>query len=179
MISRVFFSTEACLIVLVLIAGISSAAITGGGLQSITPEPESASNASDGPDYSIAAVTLPEQTSWINTGTTLTPNITIRNLGSEDTRTEAVEITAYLGAHKLIPKKNTISPMKEGEGRNVTLEYMIPGIVPSGEYALIISIDPKREQVGGNIQNNDASATRLLTIRMGVPKQRSGGCGCS
>lgn len=171
MISRVFLSTVAVLIMLVLVASISCAAITASSVSVL--------NASIGPDYSISSVILPDQTSWIETGTTLTPNITIRNLGSDDIRTEGVEITAYLGAHKLIPKNNTISPMKKGEIRNVSLEYLIPGITPSGEYALIISIDPERDQVGGNIQNNDASATRPLTIRTIIPKKRSGGCGCS
>ncbi|MFH0967424.1 MAG: CARDB domain-containing protein [Methanobacteriota archaeon] len=171
--------TVACLIMLIFVASVSCAATTEGGTQPITPPPGSALNTSAGPDYSISTIVLPNQTSWIETGTTLTPNITIRNLGSDDMQAEAVEITAYLGAHNLIPKNNTISPMKKGENREVTLEFMIPGIIPSGEYALIISIDPERDQVGGNIRNNDVSVTRLLTIRTVIPKMRSGGCGCS
>ncbi|PKL59629.1 MAG: hypothetical protein CVV33_06845 [Methanomicrobiales archaeon HGW-Methanomicrobiales-4] len=179
MISRVILSTEAILIMLIFITSISSAAITEGGVHPDTSHQEPVQNASSGPDYAISTIILPDQTTWIETGTTLTPNITIRNLGSDDFQAEAVEITADLGAYKLIPKNNTISPMKKGETRNVVLEYLIPGIIPSGEYTLIISIDPERDQVGGNIQNNDASATRLLTIRTAVPKMRSGGCGCS
>lgn len=169
MISRTWLSVGAVLISFVLVISISSAAINGGGANLL--------NSSSGPVYTITNVFLPDQTSWIDSGTTLTPNITIRNLGSDDTRTDTVQITASLGTNPLIPKKSTIDPMKKGEEREVTLQFLIPETIQSDEYPLIISIDPN--QLGRNIQDNDVIAPRLLKIRTAVPKVKVSSCGCS
>ena len=82
MISRMYLSAWAGLITLVIVVGMSCASSTEGRIQlSTTPVPMP--NTSFGPDYSISNIILPDQASWIDTGTTLTPNITIKNAGSE------------------------------------------------------------------------------------------------
>ena len=162
--SRTFISTAAGLMILVLISNIAGAVSPND--TTLVPS----INTSSGPDYSITNIVLSNQTSWINTGTTLNPTITIRNLGPDDIRTESIEITAHLGAHTLIPQHNLISPMKRGEERQVTPGFLIPVTIQSGEYSLILSIDQGK---------NQATADRPLTIRTTVPKIKVSSCGCS
>jgi len=132
-----------------------------------------------GPDYVISDISLSKKSSWIEPGMSITPNISIWNTGADDTAPGPVQIAASLGAYQLISMNNSISPMKGGEERRVTLEYLIPDGIPSREYPLIITLDPRREKTGINIKNNEEKASGLLTIRTITPKVKVSSCGCS
>ena len=132
-----------------------------------------------GPDYVISDISLAKKSSWIEPGMSITPNVTIRNTGGDDTISEPVQIFASLGSYQLTSQNNTISPMKGGEEQQVNLEYIIPDGIPSREYPLIITLDPSREKTGINTKNNEVKASALLTIRTITPKVKVSSCGCS
>jgi hypothetical protein len=178
MVSFTVLSKGTTFLILVILAGVSTA--TTEETDHITPPAlDPVQNTIPGPDYAIINIHIPEQTSWIETGTLLTPDITIRNLGSTDHQKEAIPVTASLGTHPLIPGSNSVYPMKGGEERKITLSFLIPETIPPGEFALNISLDPGRERGDTDLHNNNATAGRLLAIRPGVSKKGSGNCGCS
>ena len=132
-----------------------------------------------GPDYEIVTITLPVQTSWIEPGTSITPNISIRNNGSADNSTEQVQISAMLGDYQLISKNSQMKPLKGGEEQTITPDYLVPAGVPTGEYDLTVSLPGMHNQGTNNISNNQVSASEPVNVKLITSKAKVKSCGCS
>lgn len=131
-----------------------------------------------GPDYEIPDILLPVQSSWIEPGTYIHPNITIKNAGSDDVGTQPIEIQAQLGRYQLVSKNNLVASFKAGETRLITPDYLIPNGVPSGEYSLIVSINSYHNQ-NGTVTGVQASPKDTINVRMITPKAKTSACSCS
>lgn len=131
-----------------------------------------------GPDYQITKISLPVQISWIEPGTYIVPNISVRNAGADDTNTQPVQIQAFLGKYQLISKNNMISSFKAGEERIVSPNYLIPNGVPTGEYTLTVSATLGQEE-GGATDNSMASAPDPVNVKQITSKAKVRSCNCA
>lgn len=136
-------------------------------------------NISAYPDYAVSAVTLPPQSSWIDSGSYIHPNITLSNLGGDDSSGRIIKVTAFLGSYQLISKNNQVSPLKAGEVRGIAPDYLIPNSVPSGDYSLKVVIGTEYEQSNESAGNNEATAQNQVNIKLATPKAKVNNCGCS
>ena len=134
---------------------------------------------SQGPYYIITGVSLPTQTTWINSGSYLYPNITLNNIGEDDKTAQNIEIDATLGLYPLISRNNRITPLKAGETRTISPDYLIPNMVPSGEYALSISIRKDMDTNSTNTRNATVTVEKAVNIKFASPKGKVSNCGCS
>jgi hypothetical protein len=134
---------------------------------------------SQGPDYIITGVSLPPQTSWINSGSYLYPNITLSNIGEDDRAAQNIEVDATLGLYPLISRNNRVTPLKAGETRTISPDYLIPNMVPSGEYALSISIHKDMETNRTNTGNATITVDKAVNIKFTSQKAKVSNCGCS
>ncbi len=143
-------------------------------------EPDQANTSiPQGPDYIIAGVSLPPQKTWINSGTYLYPNITLSNIGEDDKSAQNIEIDATLGLYPLLSRNNRITPLKAGETRTISPDYLIPNMVPSGEYALSISIHKDSDTNSTNTGNATVTVEKAVNIKFATPKAKVSNCGCS
>ncbi|MDD1730519.1 MAG: hypothetical protein LUQ50_15800 [Methanospirillum sp.] len=150
------------------------------GSASTTPDlNQTTTTQAAGPDYEIVTVTLPVQTSWIEPGTSIHPNISIRNNGSADDSTEQVQIKAMLGDYLLISKNSQISPLKGGEERMINPDYLVPTGVPTGEYDLTVSIPVIHNSGTNDGSGNQISASEPVNIKLITSKAKVNSCGCS
>jgi hypothetical protein len=131
-----------------------------------------------GPDYEITKISLPVQTSWIEPGTYIAPNISIRNAGADDTNTQPLQVQAFLGKYQLISKNNMVSSFKAGEERVVSPNYLIPNGVPTGEYTLTVSAARGQDE-GVATDNNKASAPDPVSVRQITSKAKVRSCNCA
>lgn len=136
-------------------------------------------NTSTYPDYAVSAVTLPPQSSWIDSGSYIQPNITLSNLGGEDSSGKIIQIEAFLGSYQLISKNNQVPPLKAGEVREIAPDYLIPNSVPSGDYSLKVVIDTENEKGNESAGNNEAMTQNQVNIKLAAPKAKVNNCGCS
>jgi hypothetical protein len=132
-----------------------------------------------GPDYEITKISLPVQTSWIEPGTYISPNISIQNAGADDTITQPIQIQAFLGKYQLISKNNMVSSFKSGEERVISPNYLIPNGVPTGEYTLTVSANRGEEQEGVTTENNKASAPDQVSVKQITSKTKVRSCNCA
>jgi|GEM_PF-6290239 len=130
------------------------------------------------PVYEITEVTMPLQTSWIEPGTYIHPNITIRNAGAADISTEPVQIQASLGKYTLISKNNQVSPFKAGEVRTITPDYLVPSGVPTGEYMLTTSLSRGPGQEGESVESRTVSAPDKVNVKLITSKTKVRSCNC-
>lgn len=131
-----------------------------------------------GPDYQITKVSLPVQTSWIEPGTYIAPNISIHNAGADDTNTQPVQIQAFLGKYQLISKNNIISSFKAGEERVVSPDYLVPNGVPTGEYTLTVSATRGQDE-GVATDSSKASAPDPVNVKQITSKAKVRSCNCA
>lgn len=131
-----------------------------------------------GPDYQITKISLPVQTSWIEPGTYITPNISIRNAGADDTNTQPMKMQAFLGKYQLISKNNMISSIKSGENRVISPDYLVPIGVPTGEYTLTVSVTRDQgEEV--STDSNKVSAPDPVNVKQITSKAKVRSCNCA
>jgi hypothetical protein len=131
-----------------------------------------------GPEYLISDISLPENP-WFEPGMVLSPEITITNTGGDDTSHSNLSVSASLGAYPLISQNSTITPMKGGEKKRLTLEYLIPNGIPSREYLLFLTVSPDHLHEGDETKDSEPVPSGSLTIRSTSPGVRVNNCGCS
>lgn len=100
------------------------------------------SDAKSNSQYIIEEITIPSNYMWINPGSSIKPEIVIKNTGDDDTTTVPIQVHAYLGESMLIPEEAQISPMAHGERKKFTLSYSIPSNLEYGMYDLTLVVDP-------------------------------------
>lgn len=127
--------------------------------------------------YTIHSVDLPTQTAGISTGSYISPSIVLENAGFLESSGGLIRIRLFLGEWELISKNNQISPLNQGEIREIHHGYLVPGVIPSGEYILTVIIEQAGEGEEPEILNTQ-EIPELVKVKSGSVKSSTSGCGC-
>lgn len=128
--------------------------------------------------YFIHSVNLPSQTVGISTGSYISPSIVLENTGLDDTSGNLIRIRLFLGEWELISKNNQITPLQQGEIREIHPGYLVPGVIPSGEYGLKVSVELVGEGEEFEILNIQEIQGQIK-VKAGKVKSSTSGCGCT
>lgn len=128
--------------------------------------------------YVIHSVNLPSQTVGISTGSYISPSIVLEHTGLADTSENLIRIRLFLGEWELVSKNNQITPLHLGEIREIHPGYLVPGVIPSGEYDLIVSVDQAGEGEEPEILNTQ-EIQEWVKVKAGSVKSSTSGCGCT
>lgn len=128
--------------------------------------------------YVIHSVNLPPQTVGISTGSYISPTIVLENTGLADMPGSLIRIRLFLGEWELISKNNQITPLQQGEIREIHPGYLVPGVIPSGEYDLIASVDQAGKGEEPQVLNTQGIQGQVK-VKAGTVKSSTSGCGCT
>ncbi|MDD1724518.1 MAG: hypothetical protein LUQ07_05260 [Methanospirillum sp.] len=117
-----------------------------------------------GHDYVLLNVVLSQDYTYVRSGRSISPRITIKNQGGDDTNQGNVPVEAWLGDTILIPVHGEFIPLKGGTSAMYTLRYMIPQDVPLLPNHLTLKIDPWNTRNESGNGPNDLTTKALIVI---------------
>ena len=131
----------------------------------------------DNPVYIITNISLKDSDLQASPGISISPSVTLQNIGAEPGASSSVRFRATLGPKNLINKDTVVPAPHAGKPETYSLSFTLPSIHP-GEYSLEIYVSPENDQRTGN-KESSMKAHKTIYVKNPLPGAIKSDCGCS
>jgi hypothetical protein len=129
------------------------------------------------PVYVITNITLDESDLQASPGISISPSVTLQNIGAEPATDSSVQFRATLGPKNLINGNTVVPAPHAGKPDTYSLSFTLPSIQP-GEYFLEIYVSPEKNQGTGS-QESSMKTHKTILVTNPLPGSIKNDCGCS